>query len=278
MSLYRRFHDRFGSAGVVLGTIALILALGGSALAASGALTSKQKKEVTKIAKKYAGKPGAPGPAGPQGLAGPAGAPGPKGDTGSAGSAGATGKSVVVNGFDEVSEPAGEPCEEHGGSEVKVEGSGSPTFVCNGTEGPEGSPWTAGGILPPEQTETGSWTVPTFTEAPSTYLAPINFPIPLPEELGESKVHYIPRGGSNASCPGTPAEPKAAPGHLCVYTAVALDLGESEPATVTGALVKAGSPFSGGFSRGASISGSVLELENVPPLVVAWGTWAVTAP
>jgi len=94
MSLYQRFHNRFGSAGVILGVIALILALGGTALAAKGALTSKQKKEVKKIAQKYAGKDGAPGaqgPAGPAGPAGPRGEVGPKGNTGEKGDTGEEG-------------------------------------------------------------------------------------------------------------------------------------------------------------------------------------------
>ena len=91
MSLYQRFQDRFGTAGVVLGVIALILALSGTALAAKGALTSKQKKEVEKIAKKYAGKPGAPGATGPQGAPGPKGDTGPKGGTGAEGEEGPEG-------------------------------------------------------------------------------------------------------------------------------------------------------------------------------------------
>lgn len=95
MSLYQRFHDRFGTAGVILGVIALTLALGGTALAASGKLTSKQKKEVIKIAKKYAGKPGAPGAVGPQGPAGTkgdTGAVGPQGKEGPQGEDGPQGK------------------------------------------------------------------------------------------------------------------------------------------------------------------------------------------
>ena len=79
--MFRRFHDRFGTAGLVIAVIALVAALGGTALAA-GALSSKQKKEVTKIAKKYAGKPGAAGPAGSAGPVGPAGPKGDKGDKG----------------------------------------------------------------------------------------------------------------------------------------------------------------------------------------------------
>jgi collagen triple helix repeat protein len=79
--MYRRFHDRFGTVGVIVAVIALIAALAGTAIAAGG-LTAKQKKEVTKIAKKYAGKAGAPGAAGPAG---------PKGDTGAKGEQGSQG-------------------------------------------------------------------------------------------------------------------------------------------------------------------------------------------
>src|SRR4051812_37822953 len=89
--MYRRYKERFGTVGVALGVIALILALGGTALAASGALTGKQKKEVEKIAKKYAGKPGAPGAPGTagtngtNGTNGKDGAPGAKGGDGTDG-------------------------------------------------------------------------------------------------------------------------------------------------------------------------------------------------
>src|SRR6476659_7771345 len=86
MSLYHRFKDRFGTAGVVLGVIAIVLAIGGSALAASG-LTGKQKKEVKAIAKSFQGT----GPAGPQGAPGPQGLPGAKGDNGAAGTNGTNG-------------------------------------------------------------------------------------------------------------------------------------------------------------------------------------------
>jgi hypothetical protein len=84
----RSIHEKLGTAGFIISIIALVAALGGSAFAAKGALTHKQKKEVRKIAKKeakreaqteakkYAGKPG------------PAGA---KGDTGAKGDRGAKG-------------------------------------------------------------------------------------------------------------------------------------------------------------------------------------------
>ncbi|MCW2987260.1 MAG: hypothetical protein JWM24_198, partial [Solirubrobacterales bacterium] len=54
--LKRRLREPFGKAGLTVGVIALVMALVGGAYAA-GALTGKQKKEVEKIAKKFAGKP-----------------------------------------------------------------------------------------------------------------------------------------------------------------------------------------------------------------------------
>lgn len=59
--------------------IALVVALGGGAYAASGGLTGKQKKEVKKIAKEVAGAPGAPGAPGQAGPAGPQGSEGRSG-------------------------------------------------------------------------------------------------------------------------------------------------------------------------------------------------------
>src|SRR6476659_5592650 len=89
--MLRRFRDRFGTACLFVAIMAMVVALGGTALAASGALTGKQKKEVTKIAKKYAGKPGAPGATGPAGPQGPAGPKGDRGDKGEQGERGLEG-------------------------------------------------------------------------------------------------------------------------------------------------------------------------------------------
>src|SRR3954454_3312011 len=49
MSLYRRFQARFGTAGIVIGVIALAMAMVTGAYAAGGGLSGKQKKEVSKI-------------------------------------------------------------------------------------------------------------------------------------------------------------------------------------------------------------------------------------
>jgi hypothetical protein len=227
----RAIREPFGTAGLVVACVALIAALGGTALAAAK-LNSTQKKEVEKIAKKYAGKPGAAGAQGPAGAAGkdgsngaagekgatgPQGAAGPKGDTGAAGSAGAAGKSPKI-----VEEFAvgDEGCEEKGGFEYEVPGSGEPAPVCNGKEGKdgkEGSPWTAKGTLPPGATETGTWATGIGTgEAP----AAISFQLPLAKKILGTHVHIPGEAGFTASCLGGPNNtnrPKAAPGELCIY-------------------------------------------------------------
>ncbi len=147
----RAIREPFGTAGLIVACIALIAALAGGAYAASG-LNAKQKKEVKNIAKSFqgTGPQGIAGPAGPVGAQGPAGVQGLKGDTGDAGAdgnPGANGKSVVVG------SPTPAECQE-GGATVEVQGeASSKKKICNG------SPWVAGGVLPAEETLTGSWGV-----------------------------------------------------------------------------------------------------------------------
>jgi hypothetical protein len=218
--------------GMTIAVIALILALTGGAFAAAGKLTSKQKKEVEKIAKKYAGKPGAQGatgpagPAGPGGPQGPAGAkgdqgaqgnPGTPGTPGAPGAPGAAGKSIVMTPI--APETAG--CEGRGGAELEKEGGGSLQEICNGEEG---SPWTAGGTLPATGVETGVWYVLAPEEQEAT--TPISFSIPLPQAVPEGHVFYgqgTDEEGTNTTftqhCPGknfTEPQVKNA-GELCIY-------------------------------------------------------------
>jgi hypothetical protein len=69
---FKRFHRTLGTGGLLVAVLALIVALGGGAYAASVGLTARQKKEVIKIAKQFP-RPGAEGPRGPQGPTGPQG-------------------------------------------------------------------------------------------------------------------------------------------------------------------------------------------------------------
>jgi hypothetical protein len=185
----RAIREPFGTAGLIVACVAMVLALTGAAFAA-GALTGKQKKEVEKIAKKFAGKPGAPGATGPQGPAGPAGKDGgqgekgAKGDTGSPGAPGTPGTPGEDGESAQVARIApGDPeCEGQGGALVFVPG-GEEEEICNG------SPWVPDGTLPPGAVETGTWVV----VGPGEVFAPISFTVPMPGKI-ESEHIYVGSG------------------------------------------------------------------------------------
>jgi hypothetical protein len=279
--MIRRIREKLGPAGFVIAVIALVAALAGGAYAASGALTGKQKKEVEKIAKKSGkpGKTGAQGPAGPvgpvgaagaTGPGGPAGPAGPKGDNGSTGSPGAPGKSVVTG-----TEATGTAnCGGEGGSWVEVEGSGTKKFACNGAEG---SPWTAGGTLPSEATETGVWRF--VANADPYQYVPISFPIPLkPADAAAITFEAISAGNpSTANCPGNSAEPKAEPGYLCVYASKF-----ETTAGFFGNPTAAYKPTTDGAEVAGVVSAGTLlfwEEESLPNTEVrSSGSFAITAP
>lgn len=188
-----RIHNKLGTAGLVVAIVALVAALGGAAYAASdNHLSGGEKKEVTKIAKKYAGKPGAPGAPGAKGATGPAGPQGKEGPQGKTGPTGPTGK----------------------------EGK-------QGKEGPKGATGATGpsGLLTPlqpGQTETGAWAT-----ANSNTLVSASFNIPLSAKpkavvfIGGTLTlgsRVVPEGAVEESvCEGSVTEPTAPSGVLCVY-------------------------------------------------------------
>jgi hypothetical protein len=272
--LKRRLKEPFGKAGLTVAIFALVLAMVGGAYAA-GALSGKQKKEVEKIAKKFAGKPGA---AGAQGAPGAPGAAGKNGTNGTNGGAGANGKSVTVT------EAGLAECEERGGAIVKPEG-GSAVEVCNGEEGAkgkEGSPWVAGGTLPKGSTETGTWAV----QAPSsTAKVPISYNIPLPSEvlaevipgkkedcsvLGEPEKAECEakEKAQEEHCPGEVNEPKAAEGFLCFYVV------KTPKLTPNTTIIFHGYP--GGSGSGGQV-GTVVNFSTTEASLSGEGSWAVTA-
>jgi hypothetical protein len=93
----RRLKEPFGKAGLTVAICALVLAMVGGAYAAGG-LTKSQEKQVTKIAKKYAGKPGATGPQGAPGAAGTNGTNGKNGTNGTNGADGEEGSPWTAGG------------------------------------------------------------------------------------------------------------------------------------------------------------------------------------
>jgi len=207
----------------VTATLALVFAMSGGAYAAGKYLITSTKQIKPSVLKQLQGKPGTNGPAGTTGAAGATGAQGPAGATGPTGPAGANGEngapgtSATTTLFNGVKGGC-----VAGGAEVK---SASPTVnVCNGKEG---SPWTAGGTLPAGKSETGTWsTLYTAAAAGDPMSSAISFSIPL---QAKPEAHYIGTnqelaGEANESpaikegkCSGTPSEPVAASGNLCVF-------------------------------------------------------------
>ena len=189
----KRLTEPFGKAGLTVAILALVMALVGGAYAAGG-LTKSQEKQVTKIAKKFAGKPGAAGPAGAAGAAGPAG---PKGAPGA----------------------PGEP------GEQGIQGE-------QGEEGEPGA-IHPGETLPKGASETGTWGLVIGSKEGISGiggfgLSPISFTIPLAAALPEASIEIEPvgfEGTAGENCPGTAEAPQAKAGFLCIYKAI--DLTES---------------------------------------------------
>jgi Collagen triple helix repeat (20 copies) len=269
-AIRKRMHI---SPSMVIAVTALVFATTGGAFAMSGAgspakitaSTSKAKaKPKAKAGPKGpagpAGKNGAPGATGPQGAAGPQGQAGPQGPGGPAGATGAQG-------------PQGE----------------------KGTAGAKGDPGETGftETLPPEKTETGTWSMGEINEAaqPSGFgiYVPISFTIPLAAELGASDVHFINSTGkevilnesfveeevTSTACLGKAAEPAAQPGNLCVYGASEENL---HPIFTNAALSSINKPTSGTATPGASKVGATMRVKpEGSGDAYGWGTWAVTA-
>ena len=284
--MFSRIHAQLGTAGLVVAVVALVVALAGGAFAASGenpfagSLKHKKgasqgltKKQVIALIEAHS----VSGPQGPEGQPGPAGKDGLKGVDGAAsgkdgvdGKDGKDGASVVTYDL----EPGEGDCPAGG---VEFESVSGYSVVCDGVigkdgkEGKDGSPWTAGGTLPPGETETG-----TFSEYfKGEVFLPISFPIPLPAELPAANVHKTGDPDFANACQGTAADPKANAGHLCIYVAEnygsAFLLGPFPSSATYIEFVG-----SGGALLGAATSGAILYAASGESLL--WGTWAVTAP
>ncbi len=260
--MLRKFNQRFGTAGLVVAIVALVMVLAGGAYAASNAFTKKQIKQIKSIATSVA-KPGPAGPPGPAGTPGPAGAEGEQGETGKAGAPGKAGKagsSVTVTTIPS----GGTQCQGQDGALVNEEGASGGVEVCSGKEG---SPWTAGGTLPPGATETGTWSI-TATEADTEgVLAPLSFSVPLPFVLQPEFTHFVNEEKEEFSpfCPGTYVNParEAMPGHLCVYLDTMVN-------TTFGGIFKSTS------GEGTARGGALLRFTAPTGVAVADGSFSVT--
>jgi hypothetical protein len=270
----RRLKEPFGKAGLTVAVLALVVAMAGGAYAAGG-LTKSQEKQVTKIAKKYAGKPGAPGETGPAGAAGKNGNDGTNGTNGTNGSSGAsvTGVPIASGSSDCTSKTGG----------VKYTLSGTSTNVCNGKNGETGFTET----LPAGKTETGGWSAGSFgTTEP---LVSLSFAIPLEQEV-VTKAFLVPAvrpdcstlsgaakvqcEEAEANCTGSATAPEAEPGSLCVYDAEA----SGEPPTGAVFLNANGAFMAPGGTAKAGGPGALFFAQFTGEEEAGGGSFAVTAP
>jgi hypothetical protein len=231
-----RLHQKLGTAGFIISIIALVAAMSGGAYAA---LSIDEKKEIKKQSKKFSKQFSKKfskqfAKQGPQGVQGAPGAPGAKGAAGANGAQGAIG-------------PIGPEGPE-------------------GPQGEEGNPWTAGGVLPTGETETGVWALGN-DDGPS--FVPLSFNIPLgepPTAINFVNDEELERGESGyvtpTNCLGSVEEPTAPAGMVCVYA------DEEE--------VSAGFPGYLPFLNKHYESGAIF-FYSMQSGDRAYGTWAVTA-
>lgn len=281
-------RKRFTWANVAM-TLALVFAMAGGALAASGKHHKKHNKVVITSTKQISksvlealkGKSGPVGPAGVTGSAGPQGPAGKDGSNGKDGVPGTDGTSVASAALSK-----GDAHCQEGGSEFTA-AEGKKTYACNGREGEPGA-IHPGEALPSEASETGVYGPPvggafssnTMPEN-TNYQQAVSFNIPLasapqfvfvPSTTAGATSAY----GSAAGCPGvTGGRPEAEPGKLCVYAAPVTFL------NVVSATVTAKNPSDFEGNGGPQPAGAILQVACPASVYVgvcsAAGLWAVTA-
>jgi hypothetical protein len=267
----RAIREPFGTAGLVVAIVALIAAVGGTAYAAAK-LNSTQKKEVEKIAKKFAGPKGPTGATGATGATGPTGASGGPGTPGTPGAAGTSAKTKTFVG-------AKAPCTEGG---IEVESATPTVLVCNGKKG---DPAEFPKIMPSGKPETGVWSTvqPPIKEA-YNFIVPISFPVAVSTNkegtsFWFSKEEVELQEFGTSGCSWDPEDASALPestvtGTLCVFTAIE----ETEVLEAPPSFLAAPQAFAEGFSA----VGSYLEFHKKatagPAVTGLSGTWALKAP
>jgi hypothetical protein len=322
MTMFSAIRTRFSYSNVAA-TMALVFALTGGAFAATshpsgGSTGSKASASVTPVAtvakaKKVApkstrgpagpkGTTGATGPAGPAGATGPAGGTGPQGPQGNAGSSGSNGEKGEPGASVTSAKASTTECPEGG---TKFTAANGTSKACNGKEG---SPWTAGGTLPPEKTETGAWSFGPIAQASipeggSLIVMVASFAIPLANSLSGAgceeepatrtqpcQVHFINHLGKEVildettdleeeiepsvvgACLGSAQTPAAAPGNFCVYADRLLETKANTENLFNPA------PVVGEPSGGAGTTGAIGRFVVTGSEGQGYGTWAVTAP
>ena len=271
--MLQRIREQIGTAGLIIAVVALVAALGGGAYAATGhsSKAHHKKAKAKRGPRGPRGKTGPAGPAGPAGAQGPAGANGAKGDTGDQGiqgDPGADGKTVLsgtavpgagvgADGDFYIRTSTSDLYGPKGCTTAGSWGGCGPTSL----KGAQGDPWTAGGTLPANATETGTLTVATTSTGAGQ--GAISFPVPLAAALDDSHVLQTGDTGFSTHCSGNASAPTADAGYLCVYD-------------ISGDFLFISDPTVGFTQNGAATSGAIAVEFTGSANDFAFGTWAVT--
>lgn len=131
-----------------------------------------------------------------------------------------------------------------------------------GSPGAEGAPGPFPAALPSGKTLTGVYAASDRNaSALAVAYASVSFPFPL---ATAPEVRIIANGTTTASCPGTVANPTAAPGFVCIYR----KFDSGAPTSYTADGVEESSGKNGLFLFWSAANG----------IAYGWGSWAVTAP
>jgi hypothetical protein len=249
-------RNRLGVPGI-LAVIALVFSMAGGAYAAKKYIITSTSQIKPSVLKKLRGPAGPPGATGATGATGQGGSAGQNGADGKTGTNGTNGKSVVTG-----SEASGTAnCEGRGGAWVEVEGSNQKRYICNGESG-----------APSSGTMTGEWSFD--TKGAASTLVSFSFPREL---SAEPAFNWMGSGATpTPACPGSPANPEAAPGNVCMYAVGMFHAGEGTDQHPQGYV----SPASPGSYNGYTVapkSGVTVEFPvEAGEEAYGWGSWAAT--
>jgi hypothetical protein len=215
---FARSHITYAN---VAATLALVLAMGGGALAATHYLITSTKQISPHVLRQLRGYRGPRGRTGKQGPPGKPGGPrGPRGPEGPAGPPGLVG----------VQGPVG------------LTGPKGP----RGPEGPAGP--SALAPMPSGASESGVYGASVGPAPPTVEYDPVSLPILLGAAVPKANVEYVPAGSKGEHCekPGT-----APRGYLCLYSSFSQGTGILPPPTVRN--------LEGPEEEGSGVYGFVLE-------------------
>jgi hypothetical protein len=253
-----RFVRRHMSYANVAATLALLLAMGGGALAATHYLITSTAQISPRVLSQLRGHQGAPGKPGKTGRTGRTGKPGKTGRTGRQGAPGPAGGPRGRTGPEGPAGAQGLPGTE--GREGK-EGKKGP----RGEEGPRGL--SALEPLHAKEAESGLYGISVGASPGKVEYEAVSLPVLLGAAIPVTNVEYVPAGTKTKNCekPGT-----AAGGFLCIYSNFPQEKGVLAPPKVLN--IEAAKPG----EEGSGPHGFVLEWVSPEAEAHDVGTYTIT--